>query len=397
VRPWPPAPCCGLDEAKIAVPDAIRRMRSFGRRWREAFEAAKKAARPEALTTRPAPETWSAVELRRPHPATCPLASTTGSAKCSCTTGRILGRHSEPDGSRKDTTASTPTPCSRSFAAASQCGRPTGIADNQRAEWTRPLPVSMATAHRVVGRAARAHEGSHHLRDVQRGRRCAHRPRSVTPQRLTAQPAHPSASSASSPSIEDCRRTRRGVSARVPPASWSCPFFAPSTCPFYTQEIPPSPGHRRSPIHRARCLTRARGDDVPTLALRRERRGRRPYRGLVRAVIGNASPVWPHRRRVARSPTRLRIAHADPDVADSCGAPARDRLRARRPPSSPSSRRNGGVLVRPWAHRTDCHQRRRPRFGSCACSRHDAIRRRGRDRGSPRPRECTSRRSPSTR
>jgi DinB superfamily len=54
------APCvgCGIDEDAISVPDALAAIRSFPRRYREAL-----ASVPEpALRSRPDPDTWSVVE-----------------------------------------------------------------------------------------------------------------------------------------------------------------------------------------------------------------------------------------------------------------------------------------------------------------------------------------------
>lgn len=49
---------CGVDEESIAVPDAISAIRTFPRRFREALDRIP----PDALRVRPDPETWSALE-----------------------------------------------------------------------------------------------------------------------------------------------------------------------------------------------------------------------------------------------------------------------------------------------------------------------------------------------
>jgi hypothetical protein len=49
---------CGVDEDSIAVPDAIAAVRSFPRRYREALDAIP----PGRLRTRPDPDTWSVLE-----------------------------------------------------------------------------------------------------------------------------------------------------------------------------------------------------------------------------------------------------------------------------------------------------------------------------------------------
>jgi hypothetical protein len=53
-----PCPECGIDEAGIAVPDAVGAVRSFPRRYREVIDATP----PSLLRTRPEPETWSVLE-----------------------------------------------------------------------------------------------------------------------------------------------------------------------------------------------------------------------------------------------------------------------------------------------------------------------------------------------
>lgn len=51
-------PGCGVDEDAIAVPDAIGAIRSFPRRYREALDAIP----PGRLRARPDPDTWSVLE-----------------------------------------------------------------------------------------------------------------------------------------------------------------------------------------------------------------------------------------------------------------------------------------------------------------------------------------------
>ena len=51
-------PDCGIDEADIAVPDAIAAIRTFPRRYREALAVVP----PAALRIRPDPDTWSVLE-----------------------------------------------------------------------------------------------------------------------------------------------------------------------------------------------------------------------------------------------------------------------------------------------------------------------------------------------
>lgn len=53
-----PCPVCGIDEDDISVPDAIAAIRSFPRRYREALAPVP----PDALRTRPDPDTWSVLE-----------------------------------------------------------------------------------------------------------------------------------------------------------------------------------------------------------------------------------------------------------------------------------------------------------------------------------------------
>lgn len=53
-----PCPECGIDEADISVPDAIAAIRSFPRRYREALAVVP----PAKLRTRPDPDTWSVLE-----------------------------------------------------------------------------------------------------------------------------------------------------------------------------------------------------------------------------------------------------------------------------------------------------------------------------------------------
>ncbi len=51
-------PDCGIDEEAISVPDAVAAIRTFPRRYREALAAIPQ----EKLRARPDPETWSALE-----------------------------------------------------------------------------------------------------------------------------------------------------------------------------------------------------------------------------------------------------------------------------------------------------------------------------------------------
>jgi hypothetical protein len=53
-----PCPDCGVDEGAIAVPDAIAAIRSFPRRYGEVFDTTP----PALLRVRPDPDTWSVVE-----------------------------------------------------------------------------------------------------------------------------------------------------------------------------------------------------------------------------------------------------------------------------------------------------------------------------------------------
>ena len=55
-------PECGLDYDTISAPDAIVAVRSYPRRFREVCELDGEADRDRLLRTRPAPETWSALE-----------------------------------------------------------------------------------------------------------------------------------------------------------------------------------------------------------------------------------------------------------------------------------------------------------------------------------------------
>jgi hypothetical protein len=51
-------PVCGIDEAGMAVPDALGAIRGFPRRYREAMDSFA----PARLRERPDPDTWSALE-----------------------------------------------------------------------------------------------------------------------------------------------------------------------------------------------------------------------------------------------------------------------------------------------------------------------------------------------
>jgi hypothetical protein len=53
-----PCPDCGIDEETISVTDAVAAIRSFPRRYREALDAVPR----DRLAVRPDPSTWSIIE-----------------------------------------------------------------------------------------------------------------------------------------------------------------------------------------------------------------------------------------------------------------------------------------------------------------------------------------------
>jgi len=160
-------PDCGLDLDGIQPPDAVVAVRSLPRRWRGAFAKAGDEEDSEALLRRRPPEGGaSAVELA------CRVAEALG----------LLERHvrrakvsEQPDLSPADVEAGAVATCSErasgevldqlSGAAEALASTLDGV---PAGAWLRPATLDgRLTDLRGLARAA-AHEGTHHLRDVER-------------------------------------------------------------------------------------------------------------------------------------------------------------------------------------------------------------------------------------
>ncbi len=154
-------PDCGIDEADIAVPDAIAAIRSFPRRYREALDAVP----PAALRIRPDPETWSVLEYAVHAREVLELLSMTLP---------IVLEHPDSHFPPIDVTeAADARPdwvldpdlvlagiksATGALAARAQ--------ETPTAAWDRPFTIGDSThpASWILSHAA--HEGAHHLRDI---------------------------------------------------------------------------------------------------------------------------------------------------------------------------------------------------------------------------------------
>jgi S-DNA-T family DNA segregation ATPase FtsK/SpoIIIE len=156
-----------LDEERIAIPDAIVALRSYPRRWREAFTAAQSDGGDELLTRRPEPETWSAVEYAA-HTRDVFRLLAAGLEEVLRRDRPDFGHPPDPDETARAYADLDADTVLTEFGDAS-----TALADRAERvpaqEWSRPFVVDGGEHHAgwIVQHAA--HEGSHHLRDVERG------------------------------------------------------------------------------------------------------------------------------------------------------------------------------------------------------------------------------------
>jgi hypothetical protein len=133
----PPCPECGIDESRIAVPDAIAALRGFTRRYRSAVKAASDAHESAVATAAVAS---FATELRA---GIAELAAALGHSAPAAAPGSDLAAVEE-----------------LADAAATLAERVPWEA------WDRPSPHGGAPARDILARLA--HRGAHHLRAITR-------------------------------------------------------------------------------------------------------------------------------------------------------------------------------------------------------------------------------------
>ena len=158
-------PECGIDVEAIAVPDAVNALRTFPRRYREALEPVPA----NLLLERPAPDTWSMLEyavhvrevldlyalalplvLEQAHPV---FPDVDPDAVAASRPAWTLDRALILDGIKQA--------CDTLVARADE---------TPNAAWDRPFTIgdNEYPARFLMQKAA--HEGSHHLRDIERVR-----------------------------------------------------------------------------------------------------------------------------------------------------------------------------------------------------------------------------------
>jgi hypothetical protein len=159
-------PDCGIDEAEISVPDAILAIRTFARRYREALADVPA----EQLRTRPDADTWSVLEYAVHAREVLELLSMTLP---------IVLEHPDSHFPPIDVTEASATRPEWVLDAdlaltgiQRACDALVARADaTPVAAWDRPFTVGddRHAASWIVSHAA--HEGAHHLRDIERVRR----------------------------------------------------------------------------------------------------------------------------------------------------------------------------------------------------------------------------------
>jgi len=163
----PPCPVCGLDEAAIALPDAVVILRSYPRRWRAVIDAYRSHDGDAILTARPEPETWSALEYGAHTRDVFRLLDAALEQVLVKDTPRfpVPPTPDEVAASYGNLDADTVL---NEFSAASVAlaDRASGVSTG---DWGRTFFVgdNEHTVAWIVQHAA--HEGSHHLRDISRG------------------------------------------------------------------------------------------------------------------------------------------------------------------------------------------------------------------------------------
>jgi hypothetical protein len=157
---------CGLDEAAIALPDAVVALRSFPRRWRNLIQRYREHDGDAIATKRPAADVWSALEYA--------AHVRDGFRLFDWALGEVLV-HDRPeypsidvDEHAADYAEQDVDTVLDELAAAS-----TALADRAAkvpsGDWGRTFTYGGTehTAAWIVQHAT--HEGSHHLRDVEHG------------------------------------------------------------------------------------------------------------------------------------------------------------------------------------------------------------------------------------
>jgi hypothetical protein len=158
---------CGIDEESISVSDAVSAIRTFPRRYREALARFP----PDALRQRPDPESWSALEhaarardvLQQLAAALPRVLEDPGVRFAAFDTDESAARSREP--------ASDPELVQAGIESASEALADRADSTPWKA-WEREFTAGADThpASWIVAHAA--HEGSHHLREIERiGRR----------------------------------------------------------------------------------------------------------------------------------------------------------------------------------------------------------------------------------
>jgi DinB superfamily len=159
------APCadCGVDEESIGVPDAISAIKTFPRRYREAL--ARIPA--DALTRRPDPDTWSALEYTVHVREVLQLLAAGLPIVLDEPDTKFPSFDADDSASRWPEWALDPELALSGIATASGVLVSRAEATPWEA-WDRPFTVGTFThpAAWIVQHAA--HEGSHHLRDIER-------------------------------------------------------------------------------------------------------------------------------------------------------------------------------------------------------------------------------------
>jgi hypothetical protein len=157
---------CGIDEAGISIPDAIGAIRGFPRRYREALDAVP----PPRLRIRPDPDTWSVLEYAVHTREVLELLA--GTLPIVVNEPGIRFPPIDVDESVKDRPdwVMDPNLAVRGITSAAQA-----IAEQAESmpwsAWDRTFFIgdNEHAASWIVQHAA--HEGAHHLRDIENVRR----------------------------------------------------------------------------------------------------------------------------------------------------------------------------------------------------------------------------------
>jgi len=160
-----PCPVCGLEEARIGVDDAAAALRTFPRRYREVLEGVDDLT----LRRRPDTTTWSMLEYAVHVREVLELLAL--GLPLVLTQARPVFPDLDPDEAAATRPASV---MDREHALRGIAEGATTLADQidvtPYAAWDRPFVLGEEErAARVIPQHA-AHEGAHHLRDIERVR-----------------------------------------------------------------------------------------------------------------------------------------------------------------------------------------------------------------------------------